>query len=51
MLALAGLFLVCVSLCLLAYAFTPLRPVTDQVTVEPTLFVPPQSSAFQWGME
>jgi hypothetical protein len=47
-LALAGLLLVCVSLCGLAYVFVPLNPVTDRATIAPTLFGPPQSSAAGW---
>lgn len=43
-LAIAGMLLILASLCALAYAFAPLEPVTDQATVPPTLFVPPQST-------
>jgi hypothetical protein len=51
LLALAGLALVCISLCGLAYAFAPLQPETDRATVAPTLFVPPQSFAVERGAE
>ncbi len=45
LLAIAGMILILVSLCALAYVFAPLEPVIDQATVPPTLFVPPQSAA------
>lgn len=44
LLAFAGLILICLSLCVLAYALAPLQIMTDRATVAPTLFVPPQSA-------
>jgi len=43
-LAFVGLLLVLASVAVIAYAFWPLPPLTEQFRPAPTLFAPPQSA-------
>lgn len=48
-LAIAGLVIVLCSLVTLGFAFGPIQHLSDQATVAPTMFAPPQSAVVLWG--
>jgi hypothetical protein len=48
-LAVVGVIIILCSLVTLAFAFGPIQHLSDQATVAPTMFAPPQSAVVLWG--